>query len=364
MGGVYQRGDGRWEGRIRIRGGRRRSFYARTRRDVVRRLGEARWALGQGLGVSARTTSLSAYLEYWLIVCRTRLRPITLVTYARDVRRLTTVLGDVPLRNLTPGLVQSAYAALLDHGFSKRTVEKTHAVLHRAMGQAMHWGLTVGNPTELVSPPRSAHREMTALSGDQLQQLLRVTTGSQWHPLWVLLGTSGLRLGEALGLHWQDIDLAGRRLAVRCALQRQPGRGLVLVPPKTPRSRRAIYLSELAQSALKEQRQRQGDRRSSAKRWTDSGLVFTNRTGGGLEQGVVERALVQALADARLPRVRVHDLRHTTASVLLAAGTHPKVVQDLLGHSTITLTLDTYSHLTEPLHLQAARAMDLVLAHH
>jgi integrase len=203
---------------------------------------------------------------------------------------------------------------------------------------------------------------MTALSGDQLQQLLRVTTGSRWHPIWVLLGTSGLRLGEALGLHWQDIDLAERRLAVRCALQRQPGRGLVLVPPKTPRSRRAIYLTELAQSALKEQRQRQGERRSNAKRWTDSGLVFTNRTGGGLEQGVVERALVQALADARLPRVRVHDLRHTTASVLLAAGTHPKVVQDLLGHSTITLTLDTYSHLTEPLHEQAARTMDLVLA--
>ncbi len=364
-GGVYQRGDGRWEGRIRIRGGRRRSFYARTRRDVVTRLGQARWALGQGLGVSAGTTSLRIYLQSWLLVCRTRLRPITLVTYARDARRVTDVLGEIPLRNLTPGLIQSAYAGLLEAGFSKRTVEQTHAVLHRALDQAMHWGLTSRNPAELVTPPRSARREMTALSGDQLRQLLRVSVGSQWHPLWVLLGTSGLRLGEALGgLHWRDIDLAERRLAVRCALQRQRGRGLVLVPPKTARSRRAIYLSELAQSALKEQCQRQWDRRTSAKRWTDSGLVFTNRTGGGLEQGVVERALIQALANARLPRVRVHDLRHTTASVLLAAGTHPKVVQDLLGHSTITLTLDTYSHLTEPLHQQAARAMDLVLAHH
>jgi integrase len=361
LGGVYQRADGRWEGRLRIRGGRRRSFYARTRRDAVRRLGEARWALGQGLGVSAGTTSLRVYLQSWLMVCRTRLRPITLVTYARDVRRLANVLGDTPVRSLTPGLIQSAYAALLDQGFSKRTVEKTHAVLHRAMDQAMHWGLTARNPTELVNPPRPARREMTALSRDQLQHLLQHTTGSQWHSLWVLLGTSGLRLGEALGLHWLDIDLAGRRLAVRCALQRQRGRGLVLVPPKTPRSRRTIYLSQLAQSALTEQRQRQWDRRNSAKRWTDSGLAFTNRTGGGLEQGVVGRALVQALADAGLPRVRVHDLRHTTASVLLAAGTHPKVVQDLLGHSTITLTLDTYSHLTQPLHEQAARTMDALL---
>jgi integrase len=108
-------------------------------------------------------------------------------------------------------------------------------------------------------------------------------------------------------------------------------------------------------SALKDQRQRQDDRRRIAKRWADSGLVFTNRTGGGLEDGVVERALVQALASARLPRVPVHDLRHTTATVLLAAGTHPKVVQDLLGHSAITLTLDTYSHLAQPLHEEAAQ---------
>src|SRR5438270_5836085 len=100
-----------------------------------------RWALGEGLPVSAGTQSLRAFLEYWLLVCRTRLRPITLVTYARDVRRLTAVLGDIPLRKLTPGLIQSGYAALPDQGFSKRTVEKTHAVLHRAMDQAMHWGL-------------------------------------------------------------------------------------------------------------------------------------------------------------------------------------------------------------------------------
>jgi hypothetical protein len=119
-----------------------------------------------------------------LWVCRTRLRPITLVTYARDVRRLTAVLGDIPLRNLTPGLIQSAYNALLDQGFSKRTVEKTHAVLHRAMDQAMHWGLTARNPTELVSPPRPVRREMTALTGSQFGQLLRLTEGSRWYPLW------------------------------------------------------------------------------------------------------------------------------------------------------------------------------------
>ena len=212
---VFLRADGRWEGQIRIGGGRRRSFYARTRRDLVHKLADARWTLGEGLPVSAGTQSLRAFLEYWLVVCRTRLRPITLVTYARDVRRLTAVLGDIPLRKLTPGLIQSGYAALPDQGFSKRTVEKTHAVLHRAMDQAMHWGLTTRNPTELVSPPRPVRREMTALTGSQFGQLLRLTDGSRWYPLWVLLGTSGLRVREALGLLWSDVDLDAGRLAVR-----------------------------------------------------------------------------------------------------------------------------------------------------
>jgi len=209
-----------------------------------------RWALGEGLPVSAGTQSLRAFLEYWLLVCRTRLRPITLVTYARDVRRLTAVLGDIPLRNLTPGLLQSGYAALLDQGFSKRTVEKTHAVLHRAMDQAMHWGLTARNPTELVSSPRPVRREMTALTGSQFGQLLRLTEGSRWYPLWVLLGTSGLRVGEALGLLWSAVDLDAGRLAVRHTLQRQPGTGFVLGPTKTEKSRRTVYLSGLALGAL------------------------------------------------------------------------------------------------------------------
>ncbi len=362
FGAVYRRRDGRWEGQIRIPGGRRRSFYGRSRRDLIHRLVDARWALGEGLPVSAGTHSLRAYLDYWLIVCRTRLRPITLVTYARDVRRLTAALGDVPIRHLTPGLIQSAYASLLEIGFSKRTVEKTHAVLHRALDQAMHWGLTARNPTELVSPPRPVRREMTALTGPQFQELLRLADGSRWYPLWVLLGTSGLRVGEALGLQWQDVDLIAGRLAVRNTLQRQPGIGFLLGPPKTEKSPRTIYLSRLARGALEQQRERQCRDRETSKRWQQTSFVFTNRHGRAVGPGAVNRALTRALHDAGLPRIRVHDLRHTTASLLLEAGTHPKVVQDLLGHSTIQLTLDTYSHVVPALHRQAARTMDRLLS--
>ena len=363
FGAVYRRRDGRWEGQIRIRGGPRRSFYARTRKDAIHKLAEARWTLGQGLPVSSGAQPLSAYFTYWLTANRARLRPVTMATYALDIRRLTPYLGNVPLRAITPGMIQSTYASMLKTGLSQRSVEQVHTVLHRALSHAMHWGLTSRNPAQLVSPPRPGRREMTALSGSQLQRLLEHTQGSRWHSLWVLIASTGLRKGEALGLGWQDVDLEAGRLTVRRALQRQPGIGIVFVPPKSAKSRRTVYLSNVACRALGALRRCQAARRATAQEWLDCGLVFTNLQGGPLESGEVNRALTQALRQAGLPHIRVHDLRHTTASILLEAGTHPKIVQDLLGHSTIRLTLDTYSHLTPALHREAAATMDVVLGH-
>ncbi len=360
-GAVYHRPDGRWEGQIRIPGGRRRSFYARTRREVIRRLTEARWALGQGLPVSAGTTSLATFFDRWLAVTRPRLQPTTMRAYAIGVRRLTPFLGRIPLRALTPGMIESTYASLLELGLSDRTVEQTHAVLHRALDQAMHWGLTSRNPAEFVTPPRPRKREMTALDRNQLRHLLQFTIGSRWHALWTLLGTSGLRLGEALGLTWRDVNLEAGKLVIQRSLQRQPGGGLVLVPPKTERSRRTVHLSELTRNALLEHREGKQLQGSTAEQGMDSALVFTSLSGGPVEPSEINRALTRELQRAGLPHIRVHDLRHTTASILLEAGTHPKIVQDLLGHSTIRLTLDTYSHLTPPLHQASARTMDLVL---
>jgi len=362
LGAVYRRRDGRWEGQIRIRGGPRRSFYARTRKDAIHKLAEARWTLGQGLPVSSGAQSLSVYFDYWLTANRARLRPVTMATYAVDIRRLTPFLGNVPLKAITPGMIQSTYALMLKAGLSQRSVEQVHTVLHRALSHAMHWGLISRNPAQLVSPPRPGRREMTALSSVQLQRLLAHTEGSHRHPLWVLMASTGLRKGEALGLGWQDVDLDARKLTVRRALQRQPGIGVVFVPPKSAKSRRTVYLSDVACSVLRAQRRYQEACRLEAKEWLNSGLVFTNLQGSPLESGEVNRALTRALRQAGLPHIRVHDLRHTTASILLEAGTHPKIVQDLLGHSTIRLTLDTYSHLTPALHQQAARTMDVVLA--
>jgi len=120
LGAVYRRRDGRWEGQIRIRGGPRRSFYGRTRREAVHKLKAARWTLGQGLPVSSGAQPLATYFTYWLTANRARLRPVTLTTYTLDIRRLTTYLGNVPLRAITPGMIQSTYAAMLRTGLSQR----------------------------------------------------------------------------------------------------------------------------------------------------------------------------------------------------------------------------------------------------
>lgn len=191
---------------------------------------------------------------------------------------------------------------------------------------------------------------MRALSAAQLSTLLASARDSHWYPLWVLLGTGGLRIGEALGLKWSDVDLDTGRLQVRRALQRQRGCGLVFVEPKSYRSRRMVCLCRLAVEGLVELRKR-----------SNAELVFVNRRGLAQDSSSVTDALKVALDRAGLPQIRVHDLRHTTATVLLEAGAHPKLVQDLLGYSTVALTLNTYSHVTPGLSDQAARTMDRAL---
>ena len=349
-GAVKLRSDGRWEGQLRLADGSRRSVYGQSREQVIARLQEERWRLTWGIPMRARGLLLGEYLPQWLAVARTRRRPRTVESYDLCSRRIDSELGQVPLARLRPQMVQGAYGRMLARGLSVRTVFQTHAVLHRALRQAHRWGLMAADPTELVAAPRPRTREMTALSTAQLSRLLASSRGSRWYPLWVLLGTAGLRIGEALGLRWSDIDLEQGRLQVRCALQRQRGRGLVFVEPKTARSRRLVHLSQLAVEALREQRTR-----------SNSGLVFANRDGEPQEPSSVTAVLGVALDRAGLPRIRVHDLRHTTATVLLEAGAHPKLVQEQLGHSTVALTLNTYSHLTAGLSGEAARTMDRVL---
>ncbi len=210
-----------------------------------------------------------------------------------------------------------------------------------------------------MTPPRPERREPEPLTPEEIEQLFESTANDRLHALWVLLITTGLRIGEASGLTWEHVDLERGTLRIRQAVQRQNGKGLVRVPVKTERSRRPIYLAPSPIKALRLHRDRQKlEFRSAGLPWTPETLVFSTSRGEPLDPGHVRHALHRALAAIGHAPIRVHDLRHTCASYYLHRDTHPKKVQELLGHSTITLTMNTYSHLIPGTHQEIANLVE------
>lgn len=193
-------------------------------------------------------------------IARQSIRRKTYESYALNVRRLVRLIGSVKLENLTPAHIQLAYGSLTAEGLASRSVRQAHVVLHRALRQASQWGMLLRNPADDVSLPRPERREIEVLSEAEVRQLIEGTVDDGMHALWVLLATTGLRLGEALGLRWDDLDMTIGRLTIRRALQRQKGSGLVFVEPKTGKSRRTVYLATGTIRALAEHRQCQAEK--------------------------------------------------------------------------------------------------------
>jgi integrase len=248
-------------------------------------------------------------------------------------------------------------------GLSPQAVTNLHRVLHRALEHAVRWNLVSRNICDRVDPPRVARHEIQPLHVEQARAFLAAVQGDPLEALYVLALTTGMRQGEPLGLKWSDVDLEAATLQVRRSLQRVRGQQFVEVEPKSARSRRGIDLSLLAVSALSRHRARQLEARTAAGQgWADLDLVFCNGVGRPLEAGNMKRrSFWPILERAGLPRIRFHDLRQSAASLLLALGEHPKIVQELLGHSQIGLTMDTYSHLAPRLQRAAIDRLDTLL---
>ena len=220
----------------------------------------------------------------------------------------------------------------------------------------------VRNAAALANPPRVVTREITPLDPKQAQRLLKHCTIHRLGCLFTIALSLGLRLGEALGLRWSDVDLQQGRLHIRRTLQRAKG-GLVFGELKTARAYRTLSLPNVAISTLTSHRVRQLEQRLAAgSRWSEEDLVFTNRKGKPLDRANVRKQFHRLLESANLPKVRIHDLRHTAATLLLLQGVNPRTVMELLGHSDVTMTLNTYSHVLVSLKEDAARHMDTALA--
>lgn len=233
----------------------------------------------------------------------------------------------------------------------------THAVLRRALKQAVRWGVVSRNVCDAVDPPRVQKPEIAALSAQQVQALLKTAKTHRLYALFVLAIGTGMRLGELFALQWRNVDLKTASVQVRHTLMELNGK-LTLAEPKTAKSRRRIDLPPSTIAVLRAHR-----RRMNAAGLGDCPWVFSNTTGGPLRRSHFHREVFKPLLRrAKLPEIRFHDLRHTSASLLLAAGVHPKVVQERLGHSQIGITLDTYSHVLPTMGLEAASKLDGVLS--
>jgi integrase len=235
------------------------------------------------------------------------------------------------------------------------------ATLRTALNDALKWGLISRNAAALVDLPRAPRPEIQTLDSKQARAFLAAAKKNRLGPLFTTALGVGLRLGEALALGWEDVDLKARTLRVRRALQRIEGT-LRFVEPKSERSRRMVNLPEFAITVLTRHRVAQKKERLKAgAEWLENGLVFTSTIGTALDERNVRREFKAILDVAKLPAMRVHDLRHTCASLLLAQGVHPRVVMETLGHSQISITMDTYSHVMPALNIEAAQKMNAAL---
>jgi len=280
-------------------------------------------------------------------------------------------LGALPLQHVNASHINAFYARLLSEGrgkdkggLSASTVRRVHATLHRALKDAVKWNRLIKNPVDAADPPRlsSTDLAMKVWSAKEMKSFLVSERESRLYPLWLTLATTGMRRGEVLGLRWEDVDLEAKTISIRqtrIMLGYQP----LLSTPKTKKGRRQVALDTATAAALKERRHHEKEEGlARGATWTKSDLVFLREDGEPYHPERVSRLFTQAGKRAGLPRIRLHDLRHTYATLALACGIHPKVVSERLGHANIAITLDTYSHAVPALSEEAAsRVAALIL---
>jgi integrase len=255
------------------------------------------------------------------------------------------------------------YSNKLKTGTTPTRARFIHKILNRALNLAVQWGYRKDNPAEFVSIPKISRKEMKTFSVEEIRIFLHAVQGSRLDALFHLAVTSGLRQSEILGLKWSDLDWDTGNLQVQRQLQRVRGKGLIFSEPKSTSGRRLIVIGLATLEKLKEHKNRQDyERNGFPEDWQTLNLIFAKPNGSPIGPRSLYRKFKSIINDAELPEIRFHDLRHTAATLMLQCGIHPKVVQERLGHSSISITLDTYSHVLPVMQLEAATKIDELLA--
>ena len=308
--------------------------------------------------------SLDEYLELWLGHVRERVRATTFEGYECLLRcHVPSDLRELPLAAVTPLRLQRVYADLLAvrdkaRTLSGGTVLNLHLVLTQALGQAVRWQLLATNPAAGAQPPRPRRSPPVSVDPELLERLIAAAMGTPLELPVAIASSTGMRRGEILALHWADLTDDFSFAHVRASLQATRG-GLTFERPKTARSRRAVALPEFLRPFLERQRDAQtSEKAQCGTAWQEKGLVVTRKDGFPVNPDSLSSAWRRLLRQHDLPPIRFHDLRHAHATLMLLQGVHPKVVSERLGHASVGITLDTYSHVLPSLQTQAVEAFD------
>ncbi len=333
----------------------------RTKREAETALDEHITTIRSGGALSPSAAVLGDFLDGWLEGQTSQLKETTWESYRIVVDRVNARIGKVKIQSLTPLELERFYALLAESGgrrggpLAVKTIRNTHTVLRKALSDAERLGLIVRNPAAAARPPADVRKEQETWSSDELREFLEAVAEDRLYAFYVLLATTGMRRGEALGLRWRDLDLDGAELHIvqtLVAINYRP----VVTTPKTKRSRRLIYLDDGSVGVLRSHRSAQRvERLSAGPAWdSQNDLVFCDEMGGLLNPDWISRDFRIKIRKAMVRDIRLHDLRHTYATLALKGGVHPKVVSERLGHATVGITLDLYSHVTPAIGRDAA----------
>jgi integrase len=337
-----------------------------TKKDAEKRLSELLSQLDNGIYVQPKRTTFADYLEMWLNeYAKNNLSPRGFERYAGIIRKhLIPDLGKVTLTQLKPEHLQKHYTTKLNDGLSARTVRYHHALIHVALQTAVKWGLVSRNVADAVDPPRIRRNEMQTWDEDDVNRFLEAAKDSPYYALFHTALYTGMRRSKLLGLKWTDVDFILSQIYINRSLHHLKDGSYIFTQPKSAKSRRTIALSPSAILTLKEHHEKQEAIRAMLGiPLTDDDLVFSQLDGKPLRPNTITRAWTMLAARAGVKVIRLHDARHTHASLMLKQGIHPKIVQERLGHASIQMTLDTYSHVAPGLQQAAAEGFDRLLNH-
>lgn len=361
-GSIFKIPNGTWRAQVSQSGDRiSKGFQSKTEALAWIQITKAK--IEQGIHIRGETITLKEYLSSWLEDKSMTLRPKTAHQYMGLVSyHILPSMGHLKLCHLNIRLVEKYYSQLIMNGVGVRTIRIINNILHSSLNKAVKYGLIPHNPTQGANLPIYYHNEMKIFNLDQVHKFLIAAKSSRYYAFYFLALTTGMRLGELLGLKWGDIDWNAQMIHIQRQKQYIPGQGYILLEPKTKAGKRTIKIGEKTVEVLRLHREYQeGIKNIAGEKWIDLDLVFTCSIGTPGDASNIRIDFNRIINKAKLPRIRIHDLRHTAASLFLNYKVPIIVVTNILGHSKPSVTLDIYSHVFSDMQGEAVKVMDTIM---